>query len=153
MGCDQTCGYHFRNSNKLAQNNKLPWDHGICHKHDPKDLEKFMMESAKPVDSGYCLKLFFKFIASSRIPFTVAAGKDLWNLFYALMKLSRDHPDIPIEQLWKHIDRKKFPKLINEDGEINRTQLLDSIVGHLVCLVIDRGKGFLAFICFFIFTM
>jgi hypothetical protein len=99
------------------------------------------MEPPKQIDNSYCLKLLLKFVASSRLSFQQAASDDLWDLFYALMQLARDFPTVPIRDLWKKIDRKKFPKLINEKGELDRKHLLDSLNGKEVCLVIDRGKG------------
>jgi hypothetical protein len=122
---------------------KLPWNHG-CRKHDKNQLEKFLLEEPpKQIDNGYCLKLFLKFIASSRLSFQQAGSEELWNLFYALMQLAQDNPKIPVRQLWRHIDRKKFPGLINENGEINRMNLLKQLNGKEVCLVVDRGKGFI----------
>jgi hypothetical protein len=57
------------------------------------------------------------------------------------MQLSRDNPEVEIKKLWKQINRHRFPTLVNEDGELNRKKLLESLAGHEVCAVIDRGKG------------
>jgi anaerobic ribonucleoside-triphosphate reductase len=77
----------------------------------------------------------------SGISLEKAGSKELWDLFYALMKLSRENLDIEIERLWKHINRHKFPQLINEAGESSGKKLLESLDGADVSGVIDRGRG------------
>jgi hypothetical protein len=149
MGIDGThpCGVHFRNNN--SKKNFLPWNHN-CPIHDEKAVAEFLLQNeVKEINNDYCLKLFLTFIAVSGISLEKAASKELWDLFYAVMKLSRENLNVEVEVLWKHINRQKFPNLINEYGETNRKKLLNGLDGADVSGVIDRGKGLLFFVYIF----